>query len=127
MAKFANLTFTSQGTQMLVQAQNTHTLTFTCGKLGSGSITDSDDITKFTDLKSPKMKLPIVSVDDSKVNFTLFRTDDGNLDVKKEITLDGSKQFTIPSKVLSAGSYTLKVSWKENKKPYQLDYDVQWK
>lgn len=68
-----------------------------------------------------------VSVDDSKVNFTLFRTDDGNLDVKKEITLDGSKQFTIPSKVLSAGSYTLKVSWKENKKPYQLDYDVQWK
>ncbi len=68
-----------------------------------------------------------VSVDDSKVNFTLFRTDDGNLDVKKEITLDGRKQFTIPSKVLSAGSYTLKVSWKENKKPYQLDYDVQWK
>jgi len=68
-----------------------------------------------------------ISVDDSKVNFTLFRTDDGNLDVKKEIVLDGSKQFTIPSKVLSAGSYTLKIKWKENKKPYQLDYDVQWK
>ncbi len=68
-----------------------------------------------------------INVDDSKVNFTLFRTDDGNLDVKKEITLDGTKQFTIPSKVLSIGSYTLKISWKENKKPYQLDYDVQWK
>lgn len=68
-----------------------------------------------------------ISVDDSKVNFTLFRTDDGNLDVKKEITLDGTKKFTIPSKVLSMGSYTLKITWKENKKPYQLDYDVQWK
>ena len=93
MAKFANLTFTSQGTQMLVQAQNTHTLTFTCGKLGSGSITDSDDITKFTDLKSPKMKLPIVSVDDSnpeKLVLT-FDTSNTNLEegfVSREILLN---------------------------------------
>ena len=89
MAKFANLTFTSQGTQMLVQAQNTHTLTFTCGKLGSGSITDSDDITKFTDLKSPKMKLPIVSDDSNPEKLVLtFDTSNTNLEegfVSREI------------------------------------------
>lgn len=50
---------------MLVQAQNSHTLTFTCGKLGSGMMADSDDITAFTDLKAPKMTLPIVKKDDS--------------------------------------------------------------
>lgn len=82
MAKFANLTFTSQGTQMLVQAQNTHTLTFTCGKLGSGSITDSDDITKFTDLKSPKMKLPIVSVDDSNPEKLVLTFDTSNTNLE---------------------------------------------
>lgn len=51
---------------MLVQAQNGHTLTFTKGKLGSGVLTDSDDITKFTDLKAPKMELPVVKKDDSQ-------------------------------------------------------------
>ena len=45
---------------MLIQSQNGHTLTFTKGKLGSGVLTDSDDITKFTDLKAPKMELPVV-------------------------------------------------------------------
>lgn len=83
MAKFANLIFTSQGTQMLVQAQNTHTLTFTCGKLGSGSITDSDDITKFTDLKSPKMKLPIVSVDDSNPEKLVLTFDTSNTNLEE--------------------------------------------
>lgn len=83
MAKFANLTFTSQGTQMLVQAQNTHTLTFTCGKLGSGSITDGDDITKFTDLKSPKMKLPIVSVDDSNPEKLVLTFDTSNTNLEE--------------------------------------------
>lgn len=65
MAKFPNLTFTKQGLQMLVQAQNSHTLTFTCGKLGSGILADSDDISSFTDLKAAKMTLPIVKADDS--------------------------------------------------------------
>lgn len=83
MAKFSNLIFTSQGTQMLVQAQNTHTLTFTCGKLGSGSITDSDDITKFTDLKSPKMKLPIVSVDDSNPEKLVLTFDTSNANLEE--------------------------------------------
>lgn len=65
MAKFPSLTFTQKGMQMLVQAQNSHTLTFTCGKLGSGMLADSDDITAFKDLKTPKMTLPIVKKDDS--------------------------------------------------------------
>lgn len=83
MAKFANLTFTSQGTQMLVQAQNSHTLTFTCGKLGSGVLADSDDISKFTDLKSPKMTLPIVSVDDSNEEKLVLTFDTSNTELEK--------------------------------------------
>lgn len=66
MAKFPSLTFTEAGMKMLVLAQNGHTLTFTKGKLGSGVLTDSDNITKFTDLKAPKMELPVVKKDDSQ-------------------------------------------------------------
>ena len=65
MAKFPSLTFTEAGMKMLIMSQNGHTLTFTKGKLGSGVLTDSDDITKFTDLKAPKMELPVVKKDDS--------------------------------------------------------------
>ena len=83
MAKFANLTFTSQGTKMLVQAQNSHTLTFTCGKLGSGVLADSDDISKFTDLKSPKMTLPIVSVDDSNEEKLVLTFDTSNTELEE--------------------------------------------
>ena len=83
MAKFANLTFTSQGTQMLAQAQNSHTLTFTCGKLGSGVLADSDDISKFTDLKSPKMTLPIVSVDDSHEEKIVLTFDTSNTELEE--------------------------------------------
>lgn len=83
MAKFANLTFTSQGTQMLVQAQNSHTLTFTCGKLGSGVLANSDDISKFTDLKSPKMTLPIVSVDDSNEEKLVLTFDTSNTELEE--------------------------------------------
>ncbi|QDP85072.1 nitrogen fixation protein FixH [Chryseobacterium sp. SNU WT5] len=67
-----------------------------------------------------------VVVDANKVHFDLFRTDDANLDVKKDLTLDGTHSFTIPRQVISKGSYTLKVKWKQNKKPYQIDYDVLW-
>ncbi|TXF76160.1 FixH family protein [Chryseobacterium sp.] len=68
-----------------------------------------------------------IKVDGQKVSFTLFRTDDSNLDLKKEVTLNAQKSFLIPKKVIFSGSYTLKVRWYENKKPYQLDYDVLWK
>ena len=66
MAKFPSLTFTEAGMRMLIQSQNGHTLTFTKGKLGSGVLTGSDNITKFTDLKAPKMELPVVKKDDSQ-------------------------------------------------------------
>lgn len=78
MAKFPSLTFTEKGIQMLVQAQNAHTLTFTCGKLGSGALADSDDITKFTDLKSPKMTLPITKVDDTNPEKIVLTFDTSN-------------------------------------------------
>ncbi|MCG2794191.1 MAG: FixH family protein [Weeksellaceae bacterium] len=65
-------------------------------------------------------------VDNNTANFILFRTDDSNLDVKKEATLQHNL-LLIPAKVISKGSYTLKLKWKENKKPYQVDYDILWK
>lgn len=103
MAKFANLTFTSQGTQMLVRAQNSHTLTFTCGKLGSGVLADSDDISKFTDLKSPKMTLPIVSVDDSNEEKLVLTFDTSNTELEEGFV---SREIGIFAK-LDNGSETL--------------------
>lgn len=67
-----------------------------------------------------------VNPKENKVNFVLFRTEDSNLDVKKEITLS-NHQFIIPKQVIYKGSYTLKLKWTENKKPYQVDYDIVWK
>lgn len=67
-----------------------------------------------------------IKVDNNKVEFILFRTEDSNLDIKKEVTLQHNL-FLIPAKVISKGSYTLKLKWKENKKPYQVDYDILWK
>ena len=67
------------------------------------------------------------SIDQKLVSFELYRTDDANLDVKKEISVDAQNALLIPAKVLTKGSYTLKLKWKSNKKPYQLDYDILWK
>lgn len=78
MAKFPSLTFTEQGLQMLVQAQNSHKLTVTSGKLGSGVLADSDDISKFTDLKAPKMTLPITKVDESNPEKIVLTFDTSN-------------------------------------------------
>ena len=64
--------------------------------------------------------------DGNKANFILFRTDDSNLDVKKEVTIS-QNYFIIPKKVIAKGSYTLKLKWTENKIPYQIDYDILWK
>lgn len=68
-----------------------------------------------------------IILDGNKLNFELFRTNDANLDVKTEVALDVQRSFLIPAKVISKGGYTLKLKWKTDKKPYQLDYDVQWK
>ena len=65
--------------------------------------------------------------ENGKVNFELYRTDDSNLDVKKELSLDNAHAILIPAKVISKGSYTLKIKWQQNKIPYQVDYDVLWR
>lgn len=63
----------------------------------------------------------------AKVSFVLNRSDDQNLDIKKEITLDADNSFTIPAAVLKNGNYTLRLTWKKDKTDYRLDYDVIWK
>ena len=83
MAQFPALQFTKQGLQMLIQAQNTHTLTFTCGKLGSGTLEDDDNMETFTDLKAPKMTLPITDVDDSKPEKLVLTFDVSNTELEK--------------------------------------------
>ncbi|WP_027375967.1 FixH family protein [Kaistella palustris] len=74
-------------------------------------------------LAFPQAILP----DNAKIHFDLYRTNDSNLDVKKELQLDSKNSVLIPAKVLSAGSYTLKLKWQFQKKPHEIDYDVQWK
>ena len=67
-----------------------------------------------------------VNIDNNKIDFVLFRTNDSNLDVKKELQVKNNILF-IPGNIMVMGSYTLKVKWSENKKPYQIDYDILWK
>ena len=88
---------------MLIQAQNSHTLTFTCGKLGSGVLADSDDISKFTDLKSPKMTLPIVSKDYSNPEKIVLTFDTSNSALEQGFV---SREIGIFAK-LDNGSETL--------------------
>lgn len=78
MAQFPNLTITNKGKLMLIQAQNGHTLVFTSGKLGSGVIETSDDPSRFTDLKSAKMTLPITKADDSNAEKLVLTFDTSN-------------------------------------------------
>lgn len=88
---------------MLVQAQNSHTLTFTCGKLGSGSLADSDDITSFTDLKAAKMTLPIVKKDDSNTEKLVLTFNTSNTDLAEGFV---SRELGIFAK-LDSGTETL--------------------
>ena len=60
-------------------------------------------------------------------NFYLYRTENRNLDIKKDFTLDGNNTFTIPANVVAKGSYTLKLMWKNNNLNYQRDFDIEWK
>lgn len=71
--------------------------------------------------------MPSEALPDNKaVHFELFRTDDAQLDVKKDLTTDDNHQFIIPKMILREGSYTLKVRWEYQNTPYQVDYDVLW-
>ena len=68
-----------------------------------------------------------INIDNKKIDFVLFRTNDSNLDVKKEVSLDDNNSFIIPAQIMVNGSYTLKLKWKDTGKQYQLDYDILWK
>ncbi|MDO4224792.1 MAG: FixH family protein [Bergeyella zoohelcum] len=68
-----------------------------------------------------------LNIDNNEVSFHLFRTDDARLDVKKDLKLDAEHRLVIPKQVLFAGSYTLKLKWKQEGKNYQIDYNVLWK
>lgn len=83
MALFPNLTITDKGKLMLIQAQNEHKLTFTCGKLGSGVLDDEDEITELSDLKAPKMVLPIASKDDSNPEKLVLTFDVSNTELEE--------------------------------------------
>lgn len=74
-------------------------------------------------IKFPKEILPA----DKKASFVLYRTDDANLDISKNVTLNVVNSFYIPAKILTPGSYTLKLKWIKDKQDYQLDYSLQWK
>lgn len=63
----------------------------------------------------------------AKIKYVLNRTDDQNLDIKKDAVLDENKSFTIPSKLLKVGSYTLRLTWVKNNTEYRIDYDLTWK
>lgn len=63
----------------------------------------------------------------SKIDFHLFRTNDSNLDVKREISLDQNNSFSIPKSVIQTGNYTLKLKWIKDKVTYQRDFDIEWK
>lgn len=103
MAKFPSLTFTEKGLQMLVQAQNSHTLTFTCGKLGSGALDANNDISKFTDLKAPKMTLPITKKDDSNPEKIVLTFDTSNTSLEQGFV---SRELGVFAK-LDSGEETL--------------------
>lgn len=74
-------------------------------------------------LSFPKEIMPL----NKKISFVLYRTEDANLDIKKDMVLDDKNLFSIPGRLLTKGSYILKVKWVKDKKPYQLDYSLQWK
>ena len=87
------------------------------------------EIPKYEEIaEGMKISFPSEIIPENKnVKFELFRTDDANLDVKKEINLDANNEILVPKQVISKGPYTLKIKWSHAKKPYQVDYDVLWK
>ena len=87
------------------------------------------DIPKYAELATGmKITFPAAIAPENKnVKFELFRTDDANLDVKKEIKIDANNEILVPKEVISKGPYTLKIKWSHAEIPYQVDYDVLWK
>ncbi len=67
-----------------------------------------------------------ISNANAKFSIDLHRADDQKLDVKREMTLDGSNAVFIPAKVLVKGNYVLRTHWTKDNKKYQIDYDLVW-
>lgn len=62
----------------------------------------------------------------AKFSIDLHRAEDEKLDIKRDITLDGSNTLFIPAKVLVKGNYVLRTHWTKDSKNYQIDYDLVW-
>ncbi|KQT22460.1 nitrogen fixation protein FixH [Chryseobacterium sp. Leaf404] len=63
----------------------------------------------------------------ARIKYVMNRTDDKNLDIKKDAVLDSKKSITIPANILKKGSYTLRLTWVKNNTEFRIDYDVLWK
>ncbi|MCU7614720.1 FixH family protein [Chryseobacterium sp. GMJ5] len=80
------------------------------------------------DVSGIKISFPkSINNSNAKIKFVLNRSDDQNFDIKRAEQLDANQSFTIPSKVLKAGNYTLRLMWTKDRTDYRLDYDVIWK
>lgn len=62
----------------------------------------------------------------TKFSVELQRSNDQNLDVKKEMKLNVQNQIIIPEDVLVKGNYILKMKWTKDHKNYQIDYHLVW-
>ena len=92
----------------------------------------ADQLTAKPDLKLTSEGIIITFPEDinnnnSKFNFYLYRTNDQNLDIKKDFSLNEVNAMEIPKTVLVAGDYMLKLKWIKENKNYQIDYNIKWK
>ncbi len=62
--QFSKSVVTTAGKEMIVQAQNSHTLTFTRVALGDGTLADGEDMLALTAIKSEKLSANISSFSD---------------------------------------------------------------
>lgn len=66
MAEFPKAILTDAGKQMIARAQMGEKLIFTKGKYGEGQLIANDNVEALTDLKSPKLTLPIQEMSNPK-------------------------------------------------------------
>lgn len=62
----------------------------------------------------------------SKIRFYLYCITDSEGDLKKEVDLDQDNEFIIPKKVLTPGTFILKLYWVQNETKCQIDFETKW-
>lgn len=62
----------------------------------------------------------------STFQIDLHRAEDKNLDVIRELPLNGNNALFLPKQILAKGNYVLRVMWTKDQKKYQMDYDIVW-